>query len=271
MISDPKAVVTPGGICLSTEEDGKKIGVISITSQEASRTLLFKLKTSAPQKYVVKQSVGMLTPGQTREITVRPKTGDNGDDKFQLEIRTVTQSEQDTLENHRKPGRTTRDEAEERDGIGKMWKAADGGVAKLQYLLLIQDRDCVTAVAVPKKKATDANREYQARTSDRPDTMTSILDENQRLIRERNEASAQIATLVEANAANGKDTSKSAKTPPLTIPLWLSVVLVVASFGLGLYISYAAQNDSRLTPSPLLAQYLEYLQRPFQASDGTDM
>ena len=86
---DPDSVVVfSGDFCSSTST------ALSIKNLSAEESVIFKIKTNAPQRYVVKPHRGTIGPGATQEVamTLLPfnyKETEKYPDKFLIQVRSI--------------------------------------------------------------------------------------------------------------------------------------------------------------------------------------
>lgn len=96
--------LTPPDIVFSELAQAASIpACFAVGNSSPNQVVLFKIKTTAPKRYLVKPASGMLSPSQKAEISVVyfPSGGEPADDKFQILSTTVApgQSQEDAWKN----------------------------------------------------------------------------------------------------------------------------------------------------------------------------
>eukprot|EP01060_Flectonema_neradi_P030979 TRINITY_DN459_c2_g1_i1.p1 TRINITY_DN459_c2_g1~~TRINITY_DN459_c2_g1_i1.p1 ORF type:complete len:277 (+),score=40.39 TRINITY_DN459_c2_g1_i1:38-868(+) len=260
---DPRVSLSPGALCFSVEaREGKPVSSASLKlKSNDTRIMIFKLKTSAPFKYYVKPSSGVIHPDEELVINVRPRVEVEGD-KFLMEVRPVTDQEKKAISCRKsdpdEANRIMDFTSDDKDLIAKLWKRVLKPTIKpLQFVLMTHSTP--ESIAAAPRFATPKDRQptgvtNTAASSDPPpqtrigNTMMQFNQENEetrRLKREIQTLRQQQETLEEARSTlqHTERLKKLPKLPPLTIPLQFFIPLILFAFVFGVYLSRLDMGD----------------------------
>eukprot|EP01063_Lacrimia_lanifica_P026143 TRINITY_DN3472_c0_g1_i2.p2 TRINITY_DN3472_c0_g1~~TRINITY_DN3472_c0_g1_i2.p2 ORF type:complete len:217 (+),score=58.57 TRINITY_DN3472_c0_g1_i2:361-1011(+) len=163
----------------------------------------------------------------------------------------------------------------ERDLIGVLMRSAPPKVPKpMQFLLLTyvgddakkaapeaQPRRSGKAVADGMSTVQKARPSGGAKSLD--EELRKLEDEESQLLSKKSIVNADTRTLKEAASASAEESASSntrlERQPPLAVPLWLAVILLLLAIVLGHTLNGMARDVDGLIPSPLLQSVQDML------------